>query len=107
VSLDELLGGDSESTYDAVLADGHAIDPDAELADRETSRFLEHALESLPERQRRVLELRYGLDGGAPRTIDAVASELGVGGEQVRRIEVGTLRRLAALRETHELRDAA
>jgi DNA-directed RNA polymerase sigma subunit (sigma70/sigma32) len=57
---------------------------------------LEEKLKRLPARSRRVIELRYGLEDGVARTADSVADELGVARERVRRIELHTLRKLAA-----------
>ena len=56
---------------------------------------------------RRILELRYGLDGGQPRTLSQVAGELGVSRERVRRLETRTLLELAARPELRSLRAAA
>ena len=63
------------------------------------------ALEALPERRRRVLVLRYGLDGGDARTLDDIARELGLTRERVRQIEVETLGQLATVRELQDLRE--
>ena len=58
-------------------------------------------------RRRRVLELRYGLDGEDPRTLDEIGRELGLTRERVRQIEVETLAQLGGLREMRELRERA
>ena len=60
---------------------------------------LDRALESLPERDRRVLELRYGLRGEEPHTLEHIGRRLGITRERVRQIEVESLSRLASLRE--------
>ena len=62
------------------------------------------ALDELPERERRVIELRYGLDDGQQKTVAAIARELGVTKEQANRLENEAL---ARLRHLDALRDAA
>ena len=65
------------------------------------------ALERLDERERGVLLLRYGIDGGEPRTLEEIARQLGLTRERVRQIEKQALERLAVMRELDALRDAA
>src|SRR5215216_2610217 len=60
---------------------------------------LDRALDSLPERDRRVLELRYGLGGEEPHTLEHIGRRLGITRERVRQIEIESLSRLASLRE--------
>ena len=60
---------------------------------------LAQALASLPERERKVLELRYGLDESEPKTLEEIGRRLGLTRERVRQIELDSLRRLATLRE--------
>jgi RNA polymerase primary sigma factor len=95
-SLDEPLGTDRELQVADVLADPNAVDPLQSLVDETTQSDLEERLRRLPERSRRVIELRYGLADGVARTADAVADELGVARERVRQIELQTIRKLAA-----------
>jgi RNA polymerase sigma factor (sigma-70 family) len=59
---------------------------------------LESMLESLPERDRRVLELRFGLRGEEPHTLEHIGRRLGISRERVRQIEMAALQRLT-LRE--------
>jgi RNA polymerase primary sigma factor len=66
---------------------------------------IDRALESLPERERRVFELRFGLHGGQPRTLDQVGRTLGVTRERIRQIENNTLKTLASLPEAQRLND--
>jgi len=95
-SLDEPLAGDRDLQYSDVLADPNTPDPLQSLVDETDGRDLAARLDQLPERSRRVIELRYGLNDGVARTADAVADELGVARERVRQIELQTLRKLAA-----------
>src|ERR671937_843663 len=63
------------------------------------SQALTSALLSLPERERQVLGLRYGLDDAEPKTLEEIGRRLGLTRERVRQIELESLRRLATLRE--------
>src|SRR3954464_8923524 len=107
MSLDEPIGESGESSMSEVLADDKAIDPVDAVDAAHRLDTLSGALEALPERRRRVLVLRYGLDGGDARTLDDIARELGLTRERVRQIEVETLGQLAAVRELQDLRDRA
>jgi RNA polymerase primary sigma factor len=73
--------------------------PEEVAEQRLRNEALERALESLPTRDRRVLELRYGLRGEEPHTLEQIGKRLGMTRERVRQIEVDSLKRLASLRE--------
>jgi RNA polymerase primary sigma factor len=107
MSLDEPIGESGESSMSEVLKDDNAVDPVDAVDDAHRLNTLSGALEALPERRRRVLVLRYGLDGGDARTLDDIARELGLTRERVRQIEVETLGQLATVRELQDLRDRA
>ena len=64
-------------------------------------------LENLPYREKRILELRYGLNGEAPQTLDKVAKLFQLTRERTRQIEEAALRKLATLAEAQGLREAA
>ena len=64
-------------------------------------------LDSLDDRQRTVLELRYGLDGERPHTLEEIADVFDVTRERVRQIETQSLAKLAALAEAQQLRGMA
>ena len=70
-----------------------------------TGEALEQVLDMLTFRERRVLELRYGLGGCDPQTLDEVGREFQVTRERVRQIETQTLAKLSALAESQRLRD--
>jgi RNA polymerase primary sigma factor len=61
----------------------------------------------LADRERRILELRYGLNGEAPRTLDEVGRAFNVTRERIRQIENQSLKKLRALAEAQKLRDVA
>jgi RNA polymerase primary sigma factor len=96
-SLDERVGADGELSHADVLADPNACDPLQSLCDEASGSELEARLRLLPERSRRVIELRFGVGDGVARTADAVAAELGIARERVRQIELHALRRLGAV----------
>jgi RNA polymerase sigma factor (sigma-70 family) len=74
-----------------------STDPLESVIDHEPTAQVEAYLRRLSERSRQVIELRYGLRDGFPRTADSVAAELGVARERVRTIELHSLRQLGAL----------
>jgi RNA polymerase primary sigma factor len=70
-----------------------------------TKEALREALENLSYRERRVLELRYGLGGEHPRTLDEVGRAFNLTRERIRQIENKSLKKLQNLREAQKLRD--
>jgi RNA polymerase primary sigma factor len=93
VSLDRpLRDGDHTTAY--YFADTRAVDPEAEMIQHETLQALREALEGLPERERRVMVGRYGLDGSRPRTLRQLGAEMGLTKERIRQIELKTRRQI-------------
>jgi RNA polymerase primary sigma factor len=70
-----------------------------------TKEALREALENLGYRERRVLELRYGLGGEHPLTLEEVGRTFNVTRERIRQIENQSLKKLQNLREAQKLRD--
>jgi RNA polymerase primary sigma factor len=107
VSLEKPVGDEEESEFGHFLADETAPAPDdaAETALRKET--LSRILQTLSLRERRVLEMRYGLDGQHPRTLDEVGRTFNVTRERVRQIENQCLKKLQALAESQKLRDVA
>jgi RNA polymerase primary sigma factor len=93
VSLETPVG-DGDSMYGDMIEDTNSEQPDAALADLLRGVELLAALESLNERMRHVLELRFGLNGQTPKTLEEVGVELGVTRERVRQLESRALREL-------------
>ena len=106
ISLEEPVGDEGESSFSDFLADTDAIDPSDAVADRLRHETLQLGLETLHERNRRVLELRYGLDGRDPRTLDEIGREFGLTRERIRQIEVEALRDLAQMGDLQGLQGA-
>ncbi|MGH3011096.1 MAG: sigma-70 family RNA polymerase sigma factor [Gaiellaceae bacterium] len=93
VSLDTPVG-DGESLYSDLLEDENADHPDDALAEVLCGVELDEALGSLDARMRHVVELRFGLNGRLPQTLEEVGNELGVTRERVRQLESRALREL-------------
>nr|AAB07554.1 SigD [Chloroflexus aurantiacus J-10-fl] len=94
VSLATPVGEEANSTLADFIPDPHALDADDAAASGIVRQQITAALDQLSERERRVLELRYGLVDGQPRTLEEVGKAFGVTRERVRQIEVKALRKL-------------
>jgi RNA polymerase primary sigma factor len=107
VSLEKPVGDEDESEFGHFLTDENQELPD-EAADvtlrKETLRKI---LGTLSSRERQVLELRYGLDGQHPRTLDEVGRTFNVTRERIRQIENQSLKKLRALADSQKLKDVA
>ncbi len=95
VSLNQKVGVDEEGELGDLVADPAASDPLEEAGKALGKQRLRRALEQLPARERRILELRYGL-AGKPHTLEAIGHELGLTRERIRQLEQQALTRLAA-----------
>ena len=93
VSLETPVG-DGESIYSDLIEDTKSDPPDAATAKMLRSRELAGALRRLSPRMRRVLALRFGLDGETPQTLEQVGNGLGITRERVRQLESRALREL-------------
>ncbi len=107
ISLEKPVGDEEESEFGHFLADQSAAAPDEAAETTLRKETLKRILCSLSPRERRVLELRYGLDGQHPRTLDEVGRTFNVTRERVRQIENQSLKKLQALAESQKLRDVA
>jgi RNA polymerase primary sigma factor len=105
ISLDTPIG-DSEASLGDFIEDEEADLPEDVAAQSMMRRDLRRVLDSLSERERRILELRYGLHGDDPMTLEQVGATLGVTRERVRQMELKTLRRLEAFRLARALRES-
>jgi RNA polymerase primary sigma factor len=107
VSLEKPVGDEEESEFGHFLKDDSAPLPD-EAADMTLRKeALLKILGALSPRERRVLELRYGLNGEHPRTLDEVGRTFNVTRERIRQIENQSLKKLRALADSAKLRDVA
>jgi RNA polymerase primary sigma factor len=107
VSLEKPVGDDDESEFGHFLTDETALLPE-EAAEQALRRdTLKSVLCSLSPREQQILELRYGLDGEQPRTLDEVGRAFSVTRERIRQIENQCLKKLRALADCQKLRDVA
>jgi RNA polymerase primary sigma factor len=107
VSLEKPVGDDEESEFGHFLTDENAPLPDDAADTSLRQDLLRHILGTLSHRERRVLELRYGLGGEQPRTLDEVGRTFNVTRERIRQIENQSLKKLRALADTNSLKDVA
>jgi RNA polymerase primary sigma factor len=98
VSLNQTVGADDEGELGDLFADREAPDPFDEAEESLRRQGVRKALDALPERERRILELRFGFEG-EPWTLEAIGHELDLTRERVRQLEGQALARLAALRD--------
>ena len=97
-SLDAPVGDGEDAVFGDFVAGDEPLPEEAvELHLR--SEALRHALAALPQREREVVVMRYGLTGAEPQTLEEIGRRLGLTRERVRQIELESLRRLAGLRE--------
>jgi RNA polymerase primary sigma factor len=106
ISLEKPIGEEEDSSLGDFVEDKAAESPydTAQLMLRRED--VVNALNALPRREREVIELRYGLLGGEPRTLEEVGRAFGVTRERIRQIENNTLKKLEHLPEAQALRDA-
>jgi RNA polymerase primary sigma factor len=93
VSLNQGLGSDSDSELGDLFADESSADPVEEAADALRRQRVQRAVAELPERQRRIIELRFGF-GGESASLETIGKELGLTRERVRQLETEALMRL-------------
>jgi RNA polymerase primary sigma factor len=98
VSLNQTVGADDEGELGDLFADREAADPFDEAEESLRRQGVRRALDALPERERRILELRFGFEG-EPWTLEAIGHELDLTRERVRQLEAQALARLSALRD--------
>jgi RNA polymerase primary sigma factor len=105
-SLDRPVGeGDETAFGDLLPGDAPTPDEEVEIGFREEA--LHRALDKLPEQERKVVKLRYGINGDNPTPLREAGQMLGMSAEGVRKLEKRALERLAQEREIEGLRDAA
>ena len=107
VSLEKPVGDDEESEFGHFLTDETAPLPEESAEQALRRDTLKQILCSLSPREQRILEMRYGLDGEQPRTLDEVGRAFNVTRERIRQIENQCLKKLRALADCQKLRDVA
>lgn len=87
VSFNQPIDGDGKNTYEDVIADSEKTRPDRIISDFDSAARLAGATKLLGEKELKVIQMRFGLDGNSPRTLEEIAAELGITKERVRQIE--------------------
>ena len=107
ISLDTFVGDEQQGQLSDFIEDENAPDPDASISLLMLRLQVEAVLNSLTPRERRVVELRFGLDGDKLYTLSEIGEELGVTRERIRQIEAKALRKLRHPSRARRLRDYA
>ncbi len=105
ISLETPVGEDEDSELGDLIEDGAIQSPSDQVSKLLRREELESVLSQLTDRERKVLELRFGLRGEEPRTLEEVGQRFGVTRERIRQIEAKTLTKLQAYRDTQRLRE--
>jgi len=103
ISLERPVGEEEDSSLGDFVEDESAPSPFDEVSRVLREADIRRALDTLPERERQVLEMRFGLTGDQPRTLEEVGRAFGVTRERIRQIENNTLRKLKQLPEAQRL----
>jgi RNA polymerase primary sigma factor len=106
VSLEKPIGEEEESELGDFVEDQTAVSPFELASENLRKENVRKALAALPPREREVIEMRFGLTGGRPRTLEEVGRAFNVTRERIRQIENHTLKKLESLPEAQRLRDA-
>jgi len=105
VSLETPIGEEEDSQLGDFIEDSEAVVPPEAASFSMLQEQLSKVLDSLSERERKVIELRFGLEDGHPRTLEEVGREFGVTRERIRQIESKTLCKLRHPSRSSKLKD--
>jgi len=105
LSLDSPVGEEDDSYLADFIADNDAVMPADVATANSLSEQIMSALDDLNDREKQVVRMRFGLDGGQPRTLEEVGREFGVTRERIRQIESKTLAKLRHPRSREKLED--
>ena len=105
VSLEAPIGEDGNGSVADIVPDQNGQGPFERANDSLQREGLDRALRLLTDRERRVIELRYGLTDAEPQTLEQIGQDLGITRERVRQIETNSLRKLKRLPQAQSLRD--
>ncbi len=106
VSLEKPIGDEDDSELGDFVADESVESPFESASENLQREDVQRVLGVLPQREREVIELRYGLNGQRPLTLEEVGEAFGVTRERIRQIENNTLKKLQRLPEAQPLRQA-
>jgi RNA polymerase primary sigma factor len=105
ISLEKPIGEDEDSALGDFVQDESAVSPFESATVIMQKENVHRALNALPLRERQVIEMRYGLGGSRPKTLEEVGQAFNVTRERIRQIENNTLKKLQKLPEAQRLRD--
>jgi RNA polymerase primary sigma factor len=105
VSLEKPIGEEEESELGDFVEDDAAESPFEVASENLRKENVRRALDALPQREREVIEMRFGLTGARPYTLEEVGRAFNVTRERIRQIENHTLKKLESLPEAQRLRD--
>jgi RNA polymerase primary sigma factor len=106
VSLEKPMGEHEDSALADFIEDSTAPSPLERASEALRRESIARVLGALSRRERQVIELRYGITGGRPLTLEEVGRAFNITRERVRQIETRTLRKLQALPDAQQLREA-
>jgi len=105
ISLETPVGDEDSSQLGDFLEDATAVTPTEAVSEALLKAHLREALDELPERERQIIELRFGMKDDRPRTLEEVGREFDITRERVRQIQMKTLNLLREQRRTQNLRE--
>jgi RNA polymerase primary sigma factor len=105
ISLETPVGDDDSSELGDFLEDATSATPTDAVSETLLKLHLREALDELPERERQIIELRFGMKDDRPRTLEEVGREFDITRERVRQIQMKTLNLLREQRRTQNLRE--
>ena len=105
VSLETPVGDERDSQLGDFIADDEAVEPIEAVSEAMRQEELTDVLSGLPHRERKVIELRFGLVGEHPHTLEEVGQKFGVTRERIRQIEAKTIAKLRSYRDSQRLRE--
>jgi RNA polymerase primary sigma factor len=105
ISLETPVGDEDSSHLGDFLEDASAVTPTEAVSEALLKSHLREALDELPERERQIIELRFGMKDDRPRTLEEVGREFDITRERVRQIQMKTLNLLREQRRTQNLRE--
>ncbi len=103
VSLETPVGDEDNAQLGDFIEDHEAVEPVAAIGEIMQHEELTDVLSGLPHRERKVIELRFGLCGGHPHTLEEVGQAFGVTRERIRQIEAKTIAKLRSCRQSQGL----
>jgi RNA polymerase primary sigma factor len=105
ISLETPVGDEDSSQLGDFLEDAGTVTPTEAVSEALLKAHLREALDELPERERQIIELRFGMKDDRPRTLEEVGREFDITRERVRQIQMKTLNLLREQRRTQNLRE--